>query len=285
MIWAVASAAPIPVVLLAGAEADAARATGAVLRLLAAVPDRPQRLAGRHPDATMLEHTASVASCSVAIGRELGLSEAELEVLQEAAPLHDIGKIGVADAILLKPGPLTAQERRAVERHTLIGAAILRGGTSPVRAMAEEIALNHHERWDGQGYPNGLAASAIPLAARIVAVADVFDALTHERSYKAAWPVDRAVAYVIEQSGSHFDPTVVTAFSALHRRGLPAAAAGRSALPTAARRSTDTQSPAPWRPYGDALRAGEPVRAQQAVAAALAGGLSVTAVHDRIIAP
>lgn len=166
------------------------------------------------------EHTERVGRTAVMIGRVLGMSETQLDSLRQAAPLHDIGKIGIPDAILLKPGRLTKQERRTMERHTLIGADILSNSGSPVVALAEEIALTHHERWDGQGYPNRLTAEAIPLVGRIVAIADVFDALTHERPYKEAWPVDRAVAHILGESGLQFDPSVVAAFAALDPAAL-----------------------------------------------------------------
>ena len=166
------------------------------------------------------EHTERVGSISVEIGRVLGMTEAHLDLLCHAAPLHDIGKIGIADAILLKPGRLTDQERQVMQRHTLIGVDILANSDSPVLNMAEEIALTHHERWDGQGYPNRLTAQTIPLVGRIVAIADVFDALTHERPYKEAWSVDRAVAHIRAESGLQFDPSAVAAFAVLDHAAL-----------------------------------------------------------------
>jgi PAS domain S-box-containing protein/putative nucleotidyltransferase with HDIG domain len=177
-------------------------------------------IATEYRDNETHEHTERVGSISVAIGRALGMTESQLDVLREAAPLHDIGKVGTPDAILLKPGRLTPQEREIMERHTVIGADILTGSASPVLQMAEQIALSHHERWDGHGYPNNLAADTIPLVGRIVAVADVFDALTHERPYKEAWPLDRAMAHICSESGSHFDPRVVNAFTRLEHVSL-----------------------------------------------------------------
>ncbi len=254
-------------------------------------------VAGKHRDHETFEHTERVGEMAVAIGLALGMTDQHLEHLRAAAPLHDVGKIGIPDAILLKPGPLTAQERQIMERHTLIGAEILSGSTSPVLAMAEQIALTHHEGWDGHGYPHGLAGPLIPLAGRIVAVADVFDALTHVRPYKEAWPVEKAVAYILDRSGTHFDPEVVEAFCVL--RSEPASASGpapasrperpqkpyRGIGSKQHRRSTDTNLRALQRAYGDALRAGDPARAQQAAAAAIDDGLAVPAVHDRMIAP
>jgi PAS domain S-box-containing protein len=172
-------------------------------------------IATEYRDNETYEHTERVGVMSVAIGRALGLSEQQLDHLRQAAPLHDIGKVGIPDLILLKPGRLTPEERQIMERHAQIGADILSGSSSPVLIMAEEIALTHHERWDGRGYPNRLVAEAIPLVGRIVAIADVFDALTHERPYKEAWPIDRAVAHICHESGTHFDPNMVDAFNLL----------------------------------------------------------------------
>ena len=143
----------------------------------------------------------------------LGLDAGEVDLIRQAAPLHDIGKLGVPDAILLKPGPLDAAERARMQTHADIGRRILGGSLSPVLRLAEEIAHTHHERWDGAGYPRGLAGDAIPLVGRIVAVADVFDALTHARPYKPAWPADRAFAELCAQAGRQFDPGVVNAFA------------------------------------------------------------------------
>jgi putative two-component system response regulator len=140
-----------------------------------------------------------------------------VELIRHAAPLHDIGKLGVPDAILLEPGPLTAAERSRMETHTTIGATILAGSDFPLLNLGEQIAVTHHERWDGTGYPNGTKDDAIPLAGRIVAVVDVFDALTHRRPYKPAWSLKAAVAEILRGSGSQFDPAVVSAFRRLHR--------------------------------------------------------------------
>jgi diguanylate cyclase (GGDEF)-like protein/PAS domain S-box-containing protein len=176
--------------------------------------------ATEYRDNETYEHTERVGRLSVTIGPALGVTEPQLDLLRQAASLHDIGKVGISDVILLKSGRLTAEERQVMERHTLIGADILSGSDSSVLKMAEEIALTHHERWDGNGYPNKLAAETIPLVGRIVAIADAFDALTHERPYKEAWPVDRAVRQICDESGSHFDPTVVSAFKTLDHTAL-----------------------------------------------------------------
>ena len=158
------------------------------------------------------QHTRRVGRLAARMATALGWPADEVDALRQAAPLHDVGKIGVADRILLKPGPLTADEMAVMRTHTTIGGRILSGARFPVLRMAEAVALSHHERWDGSGYPAGLAGEAIPSAGRIVTVADVYDALTHSRPYKAAWTPADAVEEIRRQSGRHFDPAVVSAF-------------------------------------------------------------------------
>lgn len=138
------------------------------------------------------------------------------EKIQEAAPLHDLGKLWVADEILDKPGPLTDKEFEEVKKHTLVGGALLSGRDSGPMEMAGRIARSHHERWDGEGYPDGLEGTDIPLSARIVAVADAFDAMTHDRPYRDALPVEKAFSILDEEAGTEFDPQVCAA--ALRRR-------------------------------------------------------------------
>ncbi|MBB5365309.1 PAS domain S-box protein [Deinococcus humi] len=183
-----------------------ARAQAAQLEVL----DRLTRAAEYRDDETG-EHMLRVARTAAGIARELGLSEGQVQLIERTAPMHDIGKIGVPDGILLKPGRLTAEEFETVKTHCLIGSNILSGGQSPLVVMAEEIARTHHERWDGSGYPHGLSGDAIPISGRIVAVADVLDALTTVRPYKRAWPLDEALAEIRMQTGRHFDPQVVAA--------------------------------------------------------------------------
>lgn len=142
----------------------------------------------------------------------LGYTEHEADELLHAAPMHDIGKIGIPDAILSKPGRLTEEEWVVMRQHTVIGARILGDHPSGLLRLAASIALNHHEKWDGNGYPSGLAGEDIPLSARIVAIADVFDALTSVRPYKRAWSVEEALALIRSENGTHFDPKVVAAF-------------------------------------------------------------------------
>jgi putative two-component system response regulator len=160
-------------------------------------------------------HAERIGHTALLLGARLGMSTATLANLRRAAPLHDIGKIAIADAILLKPGQLTTQEFETIKTHTVVGARLLSGSSSRLLQMAEEIALSHHERWDGTGYPRSLSAQATPLTGRIVAVADVFDALTHRRPYKEAWPVDGAVDEIIKAAGTHLDPDIVGAFTSL----------------------------------------------------------------------
>ncbi len=168
-------------------------------------------LAAEFRDDATGEHTYRVGRNAALIAQQLGWPSNEVEILRLAARLHDVGKIGIPDAILLKHDRLTPEEYEIVKEHTTIGARILSGGRSRLLHLAEEIALTHHERFDGSGYPRGLAGEAIPLPGRIVAVADVLDALTHERPYKRAWSVAEALAEIKRQSGRQFDPVVVEA--------------------------------------------------------------------------
>ena len=173
-----------------------------------------ERLAilGEFRDTDTGEHTARVGDMCAEIAHLLGQDPTWSERLRSAARLHDIGKVAIPDSILLKPGPLTPAEFEVMKTHTTLGARILSGSTSPLVQLAEEVALNHHERWDGLGYPNQIGATDVPLSGRICAVADVFDALTSERVYKKAWAVDDAVRYIARAAGTQFDPTVVEAF-------------------------------------------------------------------------
>ncbi len=159
-------------------------------------------------------HILRMAHFSKLIAAQLGLALADQEMILEAAPMHDIGKIGIPDNILLKPGRLDAAEFDIMKRHARMGFEILDGSQSPFLQCAALIALGHHEKFDGGGYPNGLKGEAIPLFARICAVADVFDALTSERPYKKAWELGRATDFLREGAGSHFDPACVAAFLA-----------------------------------------------------------------------
>ena len=169
-------------------------------------------LAAEYRDDETGQHTRRVGELSTRIGEALGMPDDQLVLLRQAAPLHDVGKIAIPDSILLKPGPLEPAEFELMKIHTTRGAAMLSGRGFALLEMAESIALTHHERWEGSGYPSGLSGKAIPLVGRIVAVADVFDALTHERPYKEAWTEAEAVTEISVQSGRQFDPAIVMAF-------------------------------------------------------------------------
>ncbi|MGD2116778.1 MAG: response regulator [Chromatiales bacterium] len=157
-------------------------------------------------------HIIRMSKFSRVIAERLGISGAESETLEYAAAMHDVGKIGTPDTILLKPGKLNDEEWQVMKQHPLIGAEILSQSKHRLLQLAEIIAMNHHEKWDGSGYPQGLKGEQIPFEARIVAVADVFDALTTVRPYKRPWTLDEAVEHMKKSSGSHFDPQVVDAF-------------------------------------------------------------------------
>lgn len=157
-------------------------------------------------------HIMRMAHYSREIAKRLGFSMAEQLLLLEAAPMHDIGKVGIPDSILLKPGRLDEEEFGLMKRHAEIGFSILHGSSSPILEAAATVALSHHEKFDGSGYPRQLAGQDIPIYGRIIAVADVFDALTSPRPYKNAWELDRARDFIIENAGSHFDPQCVSVF-------------------------------------------------------------------------
>ncbi len=168
--------------------------------------------AGEFRDEETGTHIIRMAKYSRLIAEELNLSDDEADLIELAAPMHDIGKIGIPDHILLKPGALTAEEMSTIQRHPRIGYDILRDSPSKYLRMGAVIALGHHEKFDGSGYPSQLVGEDIPLAARIVAVADVFDALTSIRPYKPAWRVNEALAYLTQQRGKHLDPRCIDAF-------------------------------------------------------------------------
>jgi len=174
--------------------------------------------AAEYRDSDTGAHVVRVARFSRELAEELGMPQAFCNDIYLAAPMHDVGKIAVPDSVLRKPGPLSAEERAVMETHAAVGASILAGSDSRLIRLAAEIAETHHERWDGRGYPHGLAGTAIPVSGRIVAVADVFDALINARPYKAAWPLEKAAAYMAENAGTQFDPAVVRAFQTRFNR-------------------------------------------------------------------
>jgi cyclic di-GMP phosphodiesterase len=183
-----------------------------------------ERLAGaaEYRDDETGQHTQRVAALAARLAATVRLPGGDVELIGRAAGLHDVGKIGVPDTILLKPAPLTDEEFTVMKRHTIIGATMLCGGHSKLMRMAEIIARSHHERWDGAGYPDRLAAEAIPLPARIVAIADFFDAMTHQRPYREARPRETALAEIGELRGQQFDPSLVDAFFRMEDHAVPA---------------------------------------------------------------
>jgi putative two-component system response regulator len=186
-------------------------------------------LAGEYRDDATGQHADRIGRTSELLALELGLEPADATLIGHAARLHDIGKIGIADDLLLKPGTYSREDFDAMKVHSTIGARILSGSNNELLMMAEQIALTHHERWDGHGYPHGRAGQEIPLPGRIVSVADVFDALTHRRPYKEPWPIPEATQEILDASGTKFDPHVVEAFARLDHAALvqPAARPGR----------------------------------------------------------
>jgi len=168
--------------------------------------------AGEYRDEVTGAHVARIGLFSRQIAEALGLSDEECDVIEQAAPLHDIGKIGIPDKLLLKSGSFNDQEREEMKSHTVIGYEILKDSPSRFLQMGAEIALYHHEKYDGSGYPYGLKGEEIPLCARIVAVADVYDALTSTRPYKIAWPIEKALSFLEQYKGTYFDPDCVDAF-------------------------------------------------------------------------
>jgi HD-GYP domain-containing protein (c-di-GMP phosphodiesterase class II) len=174
-----------------------------VIRLSMAAECREHDIAG---------HLQRMSMYSAILAEELGFSLEDVDDIRYASPMHDVGKIGIPDAILLKPGKLDEQEYEIMKQHPLFGKKILSNGTSRIIQLSEEIAYSHHEKYDGTGYPQGLKGEAIPLSGRIVALADVFDALASKRAYKDAWKLGAVIDYIREYSGTHFDPQVVAAF-------------------------------------------------------------------------
>ncbi len=173
--------------------------------------------AGEYKDNETGTHVIRMSYFSKVLAQTLGWTQREQQLIFQASPMHDIGKIGIPDAIIRKPGQLDREEWEAIKGHPEIGAQIIKSqfydlSQSQLFKMAERIAISHHEKWDGSGYPKGLKGEDIPIEGRIVAIADVFDALTSQRPYKEAWPVDRAIELLKSESGKHFDPKLVDAF-------------------------------------------------------------------------
>ncbi len=157
-------------------------------------------------------HIVRMSKISAIIGKAAGLSDYECNLILNASTMHDIGKIGISDSVLLKPGSFNAEEWEIMKTHVTIGAEILSNDDSDLMLMAYDIALNHHEKWNGKGYPNGIKGDEIPLSARIAAIADVFDALISKRPYKSAWPLDKAIEFILQRKNEDFDPFLVDCF-------------------------------------------------------------------------
>jgi putative two-component system response regulator len=190
---------------------EVARATAALLDREIETIVRLTRAAEFRDEATGM-HVIRVGHTCAALARKIGFPEDECRKLLLAAPMHDIGKVATPDKILLKPGPLTPEEFEIMKQHTVAGYEILKDSTSAMLACAAEIALTHHERYDGSGYPRGLRGNAIPVSGRLCGLADVFDALTSVRPYKPAWPVEAACAEIDASRGKAFDPELITVF-------------------------------------------------------------------------
>jgi HD domain/B12 binding domain len=223
-------------------------------------------------------HIERIGRFSTLLAERVGFAEELCERLSYAAPLHDVGKVAIPDSILLKPGPLTAQERAIVETHAEEGHRLLRGSSSSILDMAATIALSHHEKWDGSGYPRGLAGEEIPIEGRIVAVADVFDALTSDRVYRTAYSVERAVALMREQRARHFDPRLLDIFLEVLASTGPDARAQLTSDPKALLEGV-------LETYLGALERGDAETAEGAIAQAIEDGVEAAALPGEVIEP
>ncbi|HTD09335.1 MAG TPA: HD domain-containing phosphohydrolase [Solirubrobacteraceae bacterium] len=223
-------------------------------------------------------HIERIGRFSVLLAEHIGMDSDFCERLRHAAPLHDVGKVAIPDAILLKPGPLTPEERAIVETHAEEGHRLVRGSSSSILDMAATIALSHQEKWDGTGYPRGLKGEAIPIEGRIVAVADVFDALTSDRVYRTAFSVEDAVQMMREQRGRHFDPVLLDAFMEVLGRSGPDAREQLRSDPAALVEST-------LETFATALERGDAEMAEGAIATAIEDGVTPTTLHAEVIGP
>jgi hypothetical protein len=224
-------------------------------------------------------HIERIGRFSTMLAEQVGMEPDFCMTLSHAAPLHDVGKVAIPDAILLKPGKLTAEERAIVETHAEEGHRLLRGSSSSILDLAATIALSHHEKWDGTGYPRGAIGETIPIEGRIVAVADVFDALTSDRVYRRAFTVEEAVEMMLEQRGRHFDPVLLDAFmEVLGRSGPDARGQIRAADPGALVEGI-------LETFATALQRGDGETAEGAIAQAIEDGVPAAMVHDEVIEP
>jgi HD-GYP domain-containing protein (c-di-GMP phosphodiesterase class II) len=223
-------------------------------------------------------HIERIGRFSTLLAEQAGMEQEFNTRLSHAAPLHDVGKVAIPDAILLKPGSLTPEERAIVETHAEEGYRLLRGSSSSILDMAATIALSHHEKWDGSGYPRGLAAEEIPIEGRIVAIADVFDALTSDRVYRPAFSVERAVEMMREQRGQHFDPVLLDTFLDILGNSGPDARAGIRSDPQAlVQRARED--------YAQAMERGDAEAAEGTIATAIDDGIAPATLHAEVIAP
>ena len=223
-------------------------------------------------------HIERIGRFSVLLAEHIGMDSEFCARLKHAAPLHDVGKVAIPDAILLKPGPLTPEERAIVETHAEEDHRLVRGSSSSILDMAATIALSHQEKWDGTGYPRGLKGEAIPIEGRIVAVADVFDALTSDRVYRKAFSVEEAVQMMREQRGRHFDPVLLDAFMEVLGRSGPDAREQLRSDPEALVEST-------LETFATALERGDAEMAEGAIATAIEDDVSPTKLHAEVIGP
>ena len=223
-------------------------------------------------------HIERIGRFSVLLAEHIGMDAKFCERLKHAAPLHDVGKVAIPDAILLKPGPLTPQERAIVETHAEEGHRLVRGSSSSILDMAATIALSHQEKWDGSGYPRGLKGESIPIEGRIVAVADVFDALTSDRVYRKAFTVEDAVQMMREQRGRHFDPVLLDAFMEVLGRTGPDAREELGSDPAELVEHT-------FEVFVTALERGDAETAEQAIASAIEDGIPPCTLHADVIGP
>jgi CheY-like chemotaxis protein len=223
-------------------------------------------------------HIERIGRFSTLLAEQIGMEEELCERMSHAAPLHDVGKVAIPDAILLKPGKLTAQERAIVETHAEEGHRLLKGSSSAILDLAATIALSHHEKWDGSGYPRGVAGEAIPIEGRIVAIADVFDALTSDRVYRKAFTVEEAVAMMREQRGRHFDPVLLDAFMEVLGSSGPDAREQMRADPIAVADSA-------LETFVTALARSDAEMAEGAIAQAIEDGVAAVALPGEVIEP
>lgn len=265
-------------------EEEIERRTGELKRALSeleiAQAETVQRLsmAVEFRDEDTGAHIERIGRFSVLLAEHIGMDAEFCERLRHAAPLHDVGKVAIPDAILLKPGPLTPEERAIVETHAEEGHRLVRGSSSSILDMAATIALSHQEKWDGSGYPRGLKGEAIPIEGRIVAVADVFDALTSDRVYRKAFSVDDAIQMMLEQRGRHFDPVLLDAFMEVLGRSGPDAREEIRRDPAALVETT-------LETFATALERGDAEMAEGAIATAIEDGISPTTLHAEVIGP